>query len=469
MKKYFIALGFSLCISSFVQADDLTIYVAPRDSEASKSAQALSDGKSAVAERKIHRAFDRASQHLKQCGQCVVRVKVAGGEYIGKARTGQWVFPNTFAPKSSLKILGGYAADFKTRQPFKHPSVLVVPKPRSGIVLRFDGKKHGFGELVLSGFAFDAAPGNNYDVKTNSLMKAGSSSWSLISLGYMNINRLVIADNIFMNAANGVGAPAVKGMSQDAEVIIRNNLFLNNVYSWVVTSANKTLGRYVIEHNSFIMNWPYNPDTGTSNPAALEIGNRHTAKLVDIRHNLFAYNPGGAIHPQWDDKQGPPIAFTNNTFYQNGGMFKGSKDREAMVVGKFNGGAQHALYDPLDVEDEFSWQSSGNQVVDPKVTIPVMKLTAIGAQASVQEDQGASSESSVAIMSDGESELLSISDEEFESELSIDSFNLDDDFNVDEFAEEGVIKNYAPMMPFNRQALPLSTISGVKSELIYQD
>ncbi|MGH1429020.1 MAG: hypothetical protein ACRBEE_13855 [Arenicella sp.] len=467
MRKILISLGVILSVNSVVQANDLTIYVAPRDSEASKNAQAFSDGKLSVTERKIHRAFDRASEHLKQCGQCTVSVKVAGGEYIGKARTGQWAFPDTFAPKSSLKILGGYTADFKQRQPFKHPSVLIVPKPRSGTVLRFEGRKHGFNELVLSGFAIDVAPGNNYDVKTNSLTKGGSSSWPLISFGYMNINRLVIADNVFMNAANGVGAPAVKGMTANAEVVVRNNLFLNNVHNWVVTSANKELGRYVIEHNSFIMNWPYNPDTGTSNPGALEIGNRYTAKLVDIKHNLFAYNPGGAIHPQWDDKQGPPIAFTNNTFFRNGSMFEGSKDREAMVVGKFNGGAQHALYDPIDVEDEFSWKSQGNHVADPSVVVPVMKLTAIGDQAAVQEQ--APTEPLATEVSTEEADVLAILDEEFESELSLDEFSLDDDFAIDELAEDGVIKNYAPMMPFNRQALPLSRVAGASSELIYKD
>lgn len=459
MRRIFLTVSLAVC-SCVANAADLTILVAPRDSAAAEQAAALADGKTTLAERKIHRAFDAASAHLSGCGSCTVTVKIAGGEYIGKARTGQWIFPDTKAPQASLHILGGYNADFSDRAPFERPAKLVTPRPRSGVVLRFEGKKHAFKELVISGFAIDVGPSNNYDGDTNSLLKGTSSSWGLIALGYVSIERLVIADNIFMNAAHSVGGPAVRPMSANSEVIIRNNFFLNNVYNWTVTSANKRLGRYLIENNSFVMNWPYNPDTGTANPSALNIGNRYTANLVEIRGNLFAYNPGGAIQPQWDDKNGPPLAIIDNVFFANGTMFQQSQDREGMIVGKFNGSAQHNLYDPLDVEDDFSWQSSGNRVEDPEIAVPVLPLTALGEQAVQQAEPAV--EAATGDTDTAELEL------DFESELNLDDFELDTDFDIEELADDGVIKNYAPMMPFNRESLPFSGLAGVSKDAIFR-
>ncbi len=468
LSKYCIGLGFLIGFISVSLAKDLTVYVAPKSSAAYATAAAQVDNDSSFTERKIHKAFNRAAQHLLSCGACVVTIKIAGAEYQGKTRTGQWVFPDVKAPEGRLYILGGYDASFAKRKPFSHPTKLIVSKPRSGHVLRFQGKKHALKELVVSGFAIDVSPGNSYDPKTNSLLKGSSSSWGLLSFGYLTTDRLIVSDNVFMNAANGVAAPAIRKMTDNSEVIVRNNFFLNNVFNWSATSANSLLGKYVFENNSFIMNWPYNPDTGTANPGALEIGNRYTAKLVEIKSNIFAYNPGGAIHPQWDDANGPQLSIENNVFFKNGTMFKESVDREGMIVGKFNGGAQHKLYAPEDVEDDFDWTVNDNAVLDPGISVPVLKLTALGDQAEHNDEETVAVVENDSLGQSLEEPLDELPDDDYLSELDLSDLELNDDFAIDEWASDGQIKNYAPMMPFNREILSFYEAAGVNKDMVFK-
>ena len=363
-------------------ADAATTYevlVAPRDSVAYENSSSMADDSSVFAERKIHAAFAQAQELLVNCGDCTVHVKIASGTYEGKARTGQWTFADVQAPGATLRILGGYSEDFSSRAPFANPTILQVNENRSDAVLRFEGRKHALRELVVSGLTIDTSPSNSYGTKEASLHKEGSSSFPMLAFGYLTTERLVVSDNVFMNAAHGVGGPLIRSMSPQAEVRVENNLFLNNVHTWVVGSGGgkHIPGRYLISGNSFVLNWPYNPDQATSNPGAVEIGNNSSAAKVEFRGNLFAYNSGGAIHPQWDDNRGPKIAFVENLFYKNGVLFDPSSEASGAVVGKFNGSATHGVFDMIDVEDDFSWEAEGNVSMDPGLAIVPPKLKGV--------------------------------------------------------------------------------------------
>ncbi|MEQ8983524.1 MAG: hypothetical protein RL846_36610, partial [Deltaproteobacteria bacterium] len=111
----------AVLVSSSALAKDLTVLVAPKGSAAYDAAKSMADGTSVLAERKLHKAFGRAVEHLGACGACVVQIKVAAGTYEGKGRTGQWSFPEVKNPQAKLRILGGYDDKFSHRAPFSQP------------------------------------------------------------------------------------------------------------------------------------------------------------------------------------------------------------------------------------------------------------------------------------------------------------------------------------------------------------
>ena len=204
-------------------------------------------------------------------------------------------------------------------------------------------------------------------------------SYEILAFSYLAAERLVIADNVFVNAPHRVAETLVRAPSDNAEVIVRNNLILNNVFAWRVRSATgpHKPRRYSVEHNSFILNWPRTPDKTTGSTGAIEIGDRHTAGEVDLRGNLFAYNIGGAIFPGYDDTDGPPIHIRENLFWGNGTLFEVAEPGGAAVVGKFNRSGTYGTFDLFDIEDNFSWPTAGNTVVDPGLRVQIEEFKPI--------------------------------------------------------------------------------------------
>jgi len=387
MKQFFgplLVAGGLLSVVTSAYAEDINILVGPKKSAAYDAAKAQADNQNIFAAKSIGKAFSIAVKQLAACKTCTVNIKIAAGEFKGKAKTGHWMFPDTQTPQATLRILGGYGDDFTTRSPFTTPTRLLTADTRARAVIQFEGKKHALKQLYLSGLTFDVAPGNVYDPKNNNLRKDSSSSSSVLAFGYLTTDKLVIADNTFLNAANGVAQPLVRAMTEKSEVIIRNNFVLNNIMAWKVSSASyrNQLNRYVIRNNSFILNWPYNPDPTTSNPGTLEIGNKYTANQIEITKNLFAYNAGGAIHAQWDDFKGPPLAITDNLFWGNGSLFAATDPDAAAVVGKFNGSPKYVLLTPDDAED-FDWDVENNVSFDPGLHVQVKPFQAVGSKVAV--------------------------------------------------------------------------------------
>jgi hypothetical protein len=468
---------------NLVWASDLTIYVAPRGSDAHQFA--ISNFESPV-EKRIHKAFQRAADHLNSCGNCSVDIRLAGGEYLGKAKVGLWTFPQVQAPDASLKILGGWNDDFTQRNPFSNPTVLKSNENRSSVVLRFEGRKHRFGEIVVSGLTFDTTPSNNYDSKTNSFTRSGSSTFAQISFGYITTDRLIISDNTFIGSADGgVGGPIVKPVSNNGEVRVENNVFFNNLVPWTLASGSYSVPPklYLVKGNSFILNWPYNADASTSNPGALQIGNKYVATQVQIERNLFAYNYGGAIFPQWDDTKGPEIEIKDNLFYENGGLFDPTGSDAGAVVGKFAGAAAHSIFSSEEIEDDFNWRVAGNISIDPKLDIGVpstVGISSTGQRSDNRSDKPTDQEVASGIDDPGspedlEAELATLSaalDDslasletpsagadsapELDADLDLD-LDLDfKDYENEEIAGQG-LKNYAPKIIFESGALPFPT------------
>lgn len=469
-----LALLTALCGPAM--AADLTIYVAPKDSKAYEQATQLGKG---PVETRIHRAFQAAADALAGCGECEVAIHLAGGEYTGKANVGTWVFPEVRALQATLKILGGWNDDFSERDPFADPTVLKSNPDRSSVVLSFAGRKHGFKKLVVSGLTFDTTPSNSYDSQTNSFKRAGSSTFGQLSFGYITTDSLIVADNVFIGAPDGgVGGPIVRPIGSNGEVRIENNFFFNNLVPWKLASGSYSNppALYVVRGNSFVLNWPYNADVATANPGALEIGNKHTAAKILIENNLFAYNYGGAIFPQWDDTRGPKIEIRNNLFHGNAGLFGAGDPGSGAVVGKFAGAATHSVFSAEELEEDFDWIVSGNVSLDPDLGIGIPSSTGLTSTGQRSEDRAAATESA-AVPSSAEDDApedlaaelaqLSASLEGAAADLEAESvpesapeLDLDLGLDFDDYESNGVgaaqedLKNYAPKVVFKAGALP---------------
>lgn len=449
-------------------AQDATILVAPRDTPAHDAATSLADDQTVFVESRIFRAFDRAAEHMAGCGACTVSVRLAAGAYPGRGDTGMWTFPEVAAPGAGVHITGGWDETFGTRAPFDAPTILVSSETRSGPVLSFEGRHSAMAELVISGLVFDTSPSNRYDAQTRSLMKAGSSTWPQLSLGYLETRHLVIADNVFMNAPEGVGGPQLRTPEEGLRIDITNNVFFNSVTPWTIpggASENRP-EEIAIVGNSFVLNWPRNPDPTTSNPGALEIGNNYATDHVLIEGNLFAWNMGGAIFSQWDHDRSPPITIRNNLFWQNGLMYGSTQPDDGAMVGKFNQSAVYAIYDPIQLEDDFYWTTEDNVSFDPGFLLEVPKLQTIqyGSDyrgADVAAPDGADSQGT----DEGLSGAAQADVDDFAAQLAQLSMggsegeegDGEEQAPVAIVGPDNTILNYAPELPFSRVGIPMPT------------
>ncbi|MBW2703454.1 MAG: hypothetical protein JRF33_21765 [Deltaproteobacteria bacterium] len=392
-----IALGCFL-FAGLASAREVTILVAGKKTPAYANAKKMADGKSIFAERKLHKAMTRIEEVIKAEEKCpmprdirlkwpkcnlsadqrnlVINVKVAHGDYKGKGGRGNFGLQQVIAPDATVRLLGGYDDNFKKRAPFDTPTTITL----GGTIFKIMGKKHMLKEFYISGFVMDIGDGNKYDAKTNCILKGESATVQHIHLGYLNTRRLVYADNVFINSSHKAAAPLIRARDGKAEVVIRNNFILNNILAWEADSARfKTIPAvYTFEGNSFIMNWPYNPDPTTANPAALQLGGKYAASKFVVKSNLFAFNMGGAIY--WTspgEKMGPPTEIKNNLFFSNGALFGEAEPGAAAVVTKFGGFKSKDIpWNTISVEileDDYDWDSDGNVVMDPKVPITTIK------------------------------------------------------------------------------------------------
>lgn len=351
-------------------SQEAVVMVAPRESQAYGFAESRADGQRYFAERTLHRGLNKAAE-LMQNGQSWVEVRVASGEYDGQAGQGIWEIPAIEAPQGKLHITGGWNGNFSGRDPFHQPVWLITSEGRGAAFITL-GKNSQLKELVISGFVMDARPSNKYDARSNSLLKSGSRSYPLISFGYLATDHLVIADNVFLNGAGGVLEPAVYPLSTNSTVDIVNNFFINNILSIKqlggLSRRNTTLRTITLAHNSFISNWPYNPDPTSSNVGAVGLYHSGGAQQLVIRRNIFAYNPGGAMQHDWPEDRMPPLQLHENVFFKNAALFDES-EAHGVIVGKFGTNPRYLILDLYDIEDDFGYDCRGNTVADPGIPV----------------------------------------------------------------------------------------------------
>jgi len=376
-------------------AKDINILVAQKGSDAYKYAKSIQNKQTIFAEKKIHKAFSRvqklfASGACPVCPQprvrglaapacnipeqdwCTINIKVTAGLHKGKGGNSGFGLNPGIQPQTTLRILGGYDGHFKNRAPFITPTLLKA----GGTIFTISGKNHKLRELYISGFVMDIAGSNVYDPKSNSIKKGESRDDQHIVIGYLEAERLVYADNVFVNSSHKAAAPLLRAHGNNATITVRNNIILNNIIAWEADSARFATkpSLYSFEGNSFLMNWPYNPDPTTSNPGTLQLGGSSSTAKFMIKDNIFAYNIGSAIHITSTSDQGPPeTEFVHNLFYMNGSLFGESEPGAAVIAAKFGGFKNKDV--PWNVinlealEDDYEWENEDNVAFDPKINI----------------------------------------------------------------------------------------------------
>lgn len=364
--------------SGSVRADDYTVYVAPKKSAAYEFAKAQADDETLFAERSFHKGLGQAAELLAAGGAHTVTVLVAGGEYYGKAKQGVWVLPAVDNPEGSLRILGGFNDDFTERKPFESVSGLVTIDGRNGAILSIE-KKTKLRQLVISGFLFDAAPSNKYDAKSNSLLKASSRSYPLVSLSLISVDHLVVDSNIFLNGAHGAIEPYVAPLSGESVVDFTNNFFLNTIKATSTQATSfrgNTLKELNFRNNSFLLCWPFNPDATSSEVSAINLYHSDGCQQLNIEGNIFAYNPGGALQHDWPEDRMPAFNLSGNLFHQNAGLFGDGADEGGVIAGKLGHNPRYLILDIETVEDDFDYDVEDNVVIDPMIPIALVDVEA---------------------------------------------------------------------------------------------
>lgn len=345
-----------------------TLYVAPRGSAAAESAQAKAGALAAESVfTTLHKALGRAAELAQQPGATEVAVLVASGSYAGKAGAGGWALPSITAPGLRLLLLGGYSDDWGGRDPFRKPS-LIGADAGSGTPVFELGKKSALKEVVVSGFVVDYGGRNAYD-GDGSLKREGSRGAAFVAFQQAQVDRVVLADNVLFNAAGRLMEPLIAAASKDSEIILRNNLFWNDCVPVQVGVGIAVRGlsvrRIVLQGNTFLRCWPYNPDPTSAEVGAVSLNTKETTQEIVVRDNLFAHNVGGALQHDWPEERMPRLSFVHNLFFGNATLMGAKEPGAGMIVGKFGLNPKYLVLDAAQLGDDFSYEVKDNVALDP--------------------------------------------------------------------------------------------------------
>jgi hypothetical protein len=360
-----VALGVAAARSA--RAETHVIYVAPKDSAAAAAAPGRAGSASHSVQPSLHRALTEAAEIAGRPGARTVHVFVVGGEQHGALGSGVWALPTIDNPEATVRILGGFDDAFAERS-LSRLTRLTTERDRTGPLFGVSqGSK--LRELVVSGFVLDAGPSNAYASEEGSLQHAGSRSPPLIAFAQMHVDRLVVSDCALLNAAEGGFEPVIAPLSHETTVEIANNLFVNDLMALKVGSGigfrDRIVRRITVRNNSFLRNWPYNPDTKSSNVGALDLNHKGTAREVVIEGNLFAHNPGGALQHNWPVERMPKLTIRRNLFFRNATLFEDDADDAGVVVGKFGALPTYRVFSLQAVTEHLPYEFAENVSLDP--------------------------------------------------------------------------------------------------------
>ncbi|MGB3541363.1 hypothetical protein [Rubrivirga sp.] len=377
MKTFLLLLLALASTSAAVAQDTFNILVAPRGTTAFSNAEAQADGSTVFAESALWRGLNRAASLLNEGGDREVRVLIASGDYGGELGSGgtQRV-PQVENPRGSLKVFGGMNDDFSDRDPFSRFVSVPTQEDRGGALFQIAGNSE-FREIVISGLVLDAAPSNDYDSRSGSLLKGSSRTFPILAWAQVEAERVVVADNIIVNGPMG-GFQIGSSPPEDntGEVIVENNYFVNNLLALRTrtfgANAFRAYALLTVRNNTFALNFPFNADPTSSNVSAVEWHNDNSFKRLVFENNIFAHNPGGAFQSDWEQEDLPEIEIRDNLFYSNGAVFGQSGPEDVVVAGKFGTNPEYILLDLDGARDNLRATVSGNVSFDPDLRLALV-------------------------------------------------------------------------------------------------
>ena len=242
------------------------------------------------------RPFNDPWQALEKC-QAGDVIHVAEGKYFGKLGVGMWEIPF-----DGVQLVGGYAADWKERNPWAHPSQLLWSKdsknrPNQARLLA-KGKA-----VVIDGITIDMLEQNEYVDEQRSGRKDRNVEEAAITLNHPSTVRNCIVVN-----------PGQECVVTPSGSTIENNLFVNAMIFAVKVNSNSADAKATatIKNNTILFTWDNkSPGKGSFRGSAIHLGQQANA---DISGNLLAHNDNAAIYTNGALDRS---SVTKNTFAMN--------------------------------------------------------------------------------------------------------------------------------------------------------
>ena len=301
--KLYLAKGTAMALKGFPKAGFQVDSLEPYDAPAAGTGGSRPQGRdwfvragASGGDGSKEKPFKDPYQALEKVGAGDL-VHVAEGQYVGKLKTGRWKLG---APYVSL--LGGYDAEFKERNPWKHPTRLLAPAEykgrRDGYVLEGTDDHTG---AVVDGFVFDRASDNRY--KPNGDLDYDNSEKQ--EHLWLSKPGCVVRNNLFVNGAEG----AIRIASGNT---LENNIIVNHHIRTVVAQRGIGNAPFVFRNNTVAFAWDIRFGQGNGRNGHLLSVENGVSAIID--GNIFEFADNDAIRLMADPAD---VELTNNTFNHN--------------------------------------------------------------------------------------------------------------------------------------------------------
>lgn len=284
-------------------------------------------------------------------------IHVAAGTYYGKGGSGHFKIgiPN-------LTLVGGYTADFSSRDPFKNFTILERSKDfrgdwtglPEGIIAGEQGSDHS--GLTVDGFVLNCTARNVYDATGQKVMlKAPSYPGKAVEGSSKNFK---LRNSIILS-------PVGEGIYwswQGEENEVSNNFILNTFYAAIETRSAQPDSVINIKNNTVAFVWFY-PSKGGG--IGVFVG-RQGQTIMDSNVFAFLQTEGGEAGYAVSNTFGnEDTIMRNNVFFSTpGGYYKYMDYNKANLV-VWQPGELDDLNDEDYCEDYMLLESGDNQEADP--------------------------------------------------------------------------------------------------------
>lgn len=219
-------------------------------------------------------------QAFERC-QAGDAVHVAEGKYFGKLGVGMWEIPF-----DRVQVLGGYTADFRSRDPWLHPTQLLWAKDSKNQpnTARLSSKAH---DVVIDGIVIDMRDENNYQDEQQSGRTSKTGDAAIYLWQPSTVRNCVVVN------------PGEECIYVRAGSTVENNVLVNAITSAIkVVRGEDVKAVAKIRNNTILFAWDMkSPGTGNYRGAGIAMGQGTNAEITG---NLFGHCDNNAIHCDGD-------------------------------------------------------------------------------------------------------------------------------------------------------------------------